>query len=200
MSSALLAFVAAFALVMAVELPDKTFVATLVLTTRFRPKAVLTGVTSAFAIQAVIAVAFGSVLTLLPEQLVSAVVGVLFGVGAAMLLRQGFRRADDGAHDAARMSATPASFGRGALSAFGVLFAAEWGDASQLATAGLAARYAQPLAIGLGSFFALVSVATLAVLLGHKIRGRIRPRVLQRVAGLVFAGFSAFALGSALLG
>lgn len=200
MSSALFAFVAAFALVVAVELPDKTFVATLVLSTRFRSKAVLAGVTTAFAIQAVIAVTFGSVLTLLPERLLSTVVGVLFGVGAVMLLRQGFREADDGTHDAARMSAKPASFGRGALSSFGVLFAAEWGDASQLATAGLAARYAQPLAIGLGSFFALVGVATLAVFLGHKIRDRIRPRLLQRTAGLVFAGLSAFALGNALLG
>ncbi|NIJ14531.1 putative Ca2+/H+ antiporter (TMEM165/GDT1 family) [Saccharomonospora amisosensis] len=200
MSSALLAFVAAFALVVAVELPDKTFVATLVLSTRFRSRAVLTGVIAAFAAQAVIAVAFGSVLTLLPDRLVSTVVGVLFGAGSAMLLRQGFRTADDGAHDAARMAAAPASFGRGALSSFGVLFAAEWGDASQLATAGLAARYAQPLAVGLGSFFALVGVAALAVLLGHKIRNRIHPRMLQRVAGFVFAGLSAFAFGSALLG
>ncbi|WP_199430751.1 TMEM165/GDT1 family protein [Qaidamihabitans albus] len=198
MSSALLALVATFALVMAVELPDKTFVATLVLTTRFRVLAVFTGVVAAFAVQSVVAVAFGSALTLLPEPLVSAVVAVLFGAGAVLLLREGFRRAEDGAHDAARSGPRPVTFLRSAMTSFGVLFAAEWGDASQLATAGLAARYAQPFAVGLGAFLGLVCVAGLATFIGHKIRGRLRPRLLQRVSGFVFAGFSAFALGSAL--
>lgn len=200
MSAALIAFVTAFALVMAVELPDKTFVATLVLTTRFPAKAVLTGVAGAFAVQALIAVGFGSVLTFLPDQLVSVVVGVLFGVGAAMLLREGFRSGDDDSHDASRGGAAPATFRRAALTSFGVLFAAEWGDASQLATAGLVARSAQPLAVGLGSFAALVTVAGLAVLLGRKIRTKLRPRLLQRIAGFVFAGLAVLAFGSALLG
>ncbi|WP_197319455.1 TMEM165/GDT1 family protein [Saccharomonospora sp. NB11] len=200
MSAALVAFVTTFALVLAVELPDKTFVATLVLTTRFVPKAVLAGVSAAFAVQTVIAVGFGSVLTFLPDRLVSVIVGVLFGVGSVMLLREGFRTGDDDSHDAARGGAAPASFLRASLTSFGVLFAAEWGDASQLATAGLVARSAQPLAVGLGSLAALVTVAGLAVLLGRKLRTKLRPRLLQRVAGVVFAGFSLVAFGTALLG
>jgi putative Ca2+/H+ antiporter (TMEM165/GDT1 family) len=116
------------------------------------------------------------------------------------LLREGYRPADDGSHDAARSSATPVTFRRAALTSFGVLFAAEWGDASQLATAGLVARSAQPVAVGLGSFAALVAVAGLAVLLGRKIRTKLRPRLLQRIAGFVFAGLSVLAFGSALLG
>ncbi|WP_024876890.1 TMEM165/GDT1 family protein [Saccharomonospora piscinae] len=202
MSAALIAFATTFALVAAVELPDKTFVATLVLTTRFRPKAVFAGVSAAFAVQALIAVGFGSVLTFLPETLVSVAVGVMFGLGAAMLLREGFRAVpseEDATQDAAR-GGTPVSFVRAALTSFGVLFAAEWGDASQLATAGLVARSAQPLAVGLGSFAALVTVAGIAVLLGRKIRSRLRPRLLQRIAGFVFAGFSLVALGSAVVG
>ncbi|EID54189.1 TMEM165/GDT1 family protein [Saccharomonospora xinjiangensis] len=203
MSAALIAFVTTFALVMAVELPDKTFVATLVLTTRFRPKAVLSGVSAAFAVQALIAVGFGSVLTFLPDQLVSVIVGMLFGAGAAMLLREGFRTGDDDSHDshdAARGGAGEVSFRRAALTSFCVLFAAEWGDASQLATAGLVARSAQPLAVGLGSFAALVTVAGLAVLLGRKIRTKLRPRLLQRIAGFIFAAFSLIAFGTAIFG
>ncbi|TKG73428.1 TMEM165/GDT1 family protein [Prauserella endophytica] len=200
MSSALLAFIATFALVVAVELPDKTTVATLVLTTRYRARAVLTGVSVAFAMQAVIAVAFGSVLTLLPDQVVSLLVGVLFGVGAAMLLREGYRQGEDSGQDAARLGKAPVPFHRAALTSFAVIFAAEWGDASQLATAGLAARYSEPVAVGLGAFLGLVAVAALAVFLGGKIRSRLRPRLIQRCAGFVFAAFSVFALGSALLG
>ncbi|MFC4005115.1 TMEM165/GDT1 family protein [Prauserella oleivorans] len=200
MSTALLAFIATFALVMAVELPDKTLVATLVLTTRYRAAPVLTGVTIAFAVQTVIAIAFGSALTLLPDRLVSVVVGVMFGIGAAMLLRAGFRTGDEGEEDAMRAGPAPVSFLRAGTTSFAVLFTAEWGDASQLATAGLAARYAQPFAVGLGAFAGLACVAALAVFLGKKIRSRIQPKLIQRVAGFVFAGFATFAFGAALLG
>ncbi|GAB3500311.1 TMEM165/GDT1 family protein [Amycolatopsis cihanbeyliensis] len=194
MSSALLALAGTFALVLVAELPDKTMVATLVLTTRFRGWPVLAGVSAAFAAQSVIAVAFGSALTLLPERVVSGVVAALFGLGGYLLLREGFAPAEEGEQDAARRGPAPVSFLRSAMTSFGVLFAAEWGDASQLATAGLAARYGQPFAVGLGAFLAAVTVAGLAVFIGRKLSGRLRPRLLQRVAGVAFTGFALFAL------
>ncbi|HKS48105.1 MAG TPA: TMEM165/GDT1 family protein [Amycolatopsis sp.] len=194
MSTALLALVSTFALVLAVELPDKTLVATLVLTTRFRAWPVFAGVAAAFAVQCLVAVLFGHALTLLPDQVVAGVVTALFGVGAVMLLRAGFSPGGDGEEDASRSGPCPVPFLRSAVTSFGVLFAAEWGDASQLATAGLAARYAQPLAVGVGAFLSLVVVAGVAVLIGHKVRARIRPKLLQRIAGFTFAGFAALAL------
>jgi putative Ca2+/H+ antiporter (TMEM165/GDT1 family) len=199
MSAALLALVSTFALVLAAELPDKTMVATLVLTTRFRAVPVLLGVCSAFAVQSVIAVAFGSILTLLPETLVTGIVAVMFAAGAFMLLREGFAPPDDTGEDAARLGPRPVSFLRSVMTSFGVLFAAEWGDASQLATAALTARYGQPVAVGVGAFTALVTVAGIAVFLGQKIRGRIKPRMIQRVAGFVFAAFAAVALWQTLM-
>ncbi|WP_410647846.1 TMEM165/GDT1 family protein [Amycolatopsis sp. cmx-4-54] len=190
----MLALISAFGLVLAVELPDKTLVATLVLTTRFRAWPVFAGVTAAFAVQSAIAATFGSVLTLLPETLVTVIVAAMFGIGAFMLLREGFRPGKDGGEDASRSGPSPATFFRSALTSFGVLFAAEWGDASQLATASLTARFGNPFAVALGSFVALVAVAGLAVFIGAKVRSRIRPKLIQRVAGFVFAGFSLFAL------
>ncbi|GAB3356127.1 TMEM165/GDT1 family protein [Amycolatopsis echigonensis] len=198
MSPALIALFSAFGLVLAVELPDKTLVATLVLTTRFRAWPVFAGVCVAFAVQCVIAVAFGSLLTLLPETLVSLLVAGMFGVGAFLLLREGFSEGSEAGEDASRIGPGPVSFLRSALTSFGVLFAAEWGDASQLATAGLVARLGNPFAVGVGAFVALVSVAGLAVFIGAKIRDRIRPKLIQRVAGFVFAGFAAFALAQLL--
>jgi putative Ca2+/H+ antiporter (TMEM165/GDT1 family) len=198
MSTALLALVSTFALILAVELPDKTLVATLVLTTRFRAWPVFTGVAAAFAVQCAIAVLFGRALTLLPEQLLAALVAVLFGLGAFMLLREGFSRRHGGEEDAVRSGPAPATFVRSALTSFGVLFAAEWGDASQLATAGLTARYNEPLAVAVGAFAALVAVAGVAVLLGHKIRARIRPQLIQRIAGFVFTGLALVALWQAI--
>jgi Ca2+/H+ antiporter, TMEM165/GDT1 family len=197
MTTALLALASTFALVLAVELPDKTLVATLVLTTRFRAWPVFAGVAGAFAVQCLIAVLFGHVLTLLPKPLVATVVAVLFGVGAFMLLREGFSPGTDGGEDASRAGPAPVAFARSAVTSFGVLFAAEWGDASQLATAGLTARYGQPLAVAVGAFLALVTVAAVAVFLGHKVRARIRPKLLQRAAGFAFAAFTVAALWQA---
>lgn len=193
MSPAMWALISAFGLVFAVELPDKTLVATLVLTTRFRAAPVFAGVCVAFAVQCLFAVLFGSALKLLPEILLAAIVAVLFGIGAFMLLREGFTPGKDGGEDASRSGPSAATFARSALTSFGVLFAAEWGDASQLATASLAARIGQPFAVGLGAFVALVTVAGLAVFIGAKVRSRIRPKLIQRVAGFIFAGFALFA-------
>lgn len=198
MSSTLLALVTAFGLVFVVELPDKTMVATLILTTRYRALPVFVGVSTAFAIQCVIAAAFGGVLTLLPDTVVAAVVAALFGLGAVLLLREGFAKDAGEEDEAASTGPTAVTFLRAALTSFGVLFAAEWGDASQFATAALSARFASPVWVGLGAWLALTAVAGIAVLLGAKIRDRIKPHLVQRVAGVVFAGFALFALGQVI--
>ena len=84
-----------FLLVLPAELPDKTMVATLLLTTRYRPWPVLAGSAVAFAVQCVIAVAAGSVLTLLPDRAVAAAAALLFGIGSVLLLRDGFGRGSE---------------------------------------------------------------------------------------------------------
>jgi putative Ca2+/H+ antiporter (TMEM165/GDT1 family) len=198
-SSELLAFGTAFLLVLAVELPDKTLVATLILTTRYRALPVFVGVCVAFAVQCVIAAGFGTVLTLLPDRLVTGVVAALFAAGAVLLLREGFAKPDDEV-DAAAAGPGAASFWRSAVTSFGVLFAAEWGDASQLAVAGLTARFSAPFWVGLGGWVALTVVAGIAVLLGAKIRERIRPALIQRIAGFGFAGLALLALWQVVFG
>ncbi len=194
----MLALLTAFGLVFLVELPDKTMIATLILTTRYRGLPVFVGVATAFAVQCVIAAAFGGVLTLLPERVVAAIVAVLFGLGAVLLLREGFSRQDADESADAENGPARVTFLRAAVTSFGVLFAAEWGDASQFATAALSARFEAPVLVGLGSWLALCSVAGLAVLLGTKVRGRIRPHLVQRVGGVVFGGFALFAAWQAV--
>src|SRR5215211_1179347 len=76
-----------FALIFPVELPDKTFVVSLVLATRYRPLLVWIGVSLAFLVQTVVAVTAGGLLSLLPERVVVAASAVLFLVGAVVLWR-----------------------------------------------------------------------------------------------------------------
>jgi putative Ca2+/H+ antiporter (TMEM165/GDT1 family) len=198
-SAFLLALAVSFGVVLLVELPDKTLVATLVLSTRYRHRPVMTGVAAAFAVQCVMAVAAGGLLHLLPRRAVEAVVGVLFAAGATLLIRESLAAADHVEVDAAT-SPVPASARRIALTAFGVLFAAEWGDASQLATAGLTARLGEPVAVGAGAWLALVGVAALAVAAGKAVVKRVPVRLVHRVAGLLFTAFAVLALVSALRG
>ena len=181
-------------LVFPVELPDKTLLATLVLSTRYRPLPVLLGVSAAFAVQCAIAATAGQLLTLLPERVVAGIVAVLFGVGAVILLRGSSEEPDDDVTEAGAIRSPLAV----AATSFGVIFAAEWGDASQLATAALTARYQDPLSVFVGSFTALVGVATLAVVLGGVITRRVSLPLVQRAAGVLFAAFALLALWEAV--
>jgi len=199
MSGFLVALVVSFGVILLVELPDKTLVATLVLSTRYRHRPVIAGVAVAFAVQCVIAVVAGGLLHLLPRRAVEGAVAALFAIGAALLLREGFGEDDPVEVDAAT-SQVPASSRRVAVTSFGVLFAAEWGDASQLATAGLTARLNEPVAVGIGAWLALVGVAMVAVVAGKVIVKRVPVRLVHRVAGLLFLSFAVVAVVSAVRG
>jgi putative Ca2+/H+ antiporter (TMEM165/GDT1 family) len=191
--SSLAAGLLAFAVILLVELPDKTLVASLVLSTRYRARPVLIGVALAFAVQCVIAATAGGMLTLLPRRAVEAVVAVLFAVGAVLLIKESMGAADDVELAEARETA---SFRRIVATSFGVLFAAEWGDASQIATAGLVARHrglGHAVATGVGAWLALVAVAALAVLAGRLVLRRVPLRLVHRVAGVLFAVFAVLA-------
>src|SRR5579863_10431438 len=124
-----------FGLVFLAELPDKTALASLVLGTRYRPLHVFAGAAAAFVVHVCLAVALGSLLTLLPHRILQAVVGALFLVGAILLLRGRDGEEDDSLAIAEGKSPT---FERVAGTAFLVILVAEFGDLTQLVTANLA--------------------------------------------------------------
>ncbi|MCF6521811.1 TMEM165/GDT1 family protein [Streptomyces sp. JJ36] len=185
----------AFGVVFLAELPDKTALAGLVLGTRYRASYVLAGVAAAFTLHVVLAVAAGSVLTLLPHRVVDAVTGALFLTGAVLLLRG--HGEDEG--DAAR---TPGgqSFWRVAGAGFSLILVAEFGDLTQIMTANLAARYDAPLAVGAGALLALWAVAALGVLGGRTLLRRVPLRLVTRVAAGVMLALGAFSLYEAVTG
>jgi Ca2+/H+ antiporter, TMEM165/GDT1 family len=194
----------AFALIFPVELPDKTFVASLVLATRYRPVPVWFGVSAAFFVQSLVAVTAGGLLSLLPHPVVSAAAGLLFLAGATILWR-GAADADVEASEeeaeAAAQATADVTWLRAATTSFGVLFLAEWGDLSQLLTAGLAARYHDPVSVFVGSWLALVVVAALAVVLGRTLMRFVRLATIRRVGAVVcvlLAGVAAYDLVTAL--
>ena len=72
------------------------------------------------------------------------------------------------------------------VSTFGLIFLAELGDKTQLATFGIAAGGSSRLAVFLGASLALIATTALAVLLGDAV-ARVVPELwLRRGAGALF--------------
>lgn len=189
----------AFAITFVAELPDKSLLGALVLGTRYRPRHVWVGVTAAFAVHVTLAVVAGGFLSLLPHRIVQAVVAGLFFAGAAWLLLAGRYVTESGA-DEAREGAPPAGFWRVAATGFAVVFVGEWGDVTQLTTANLAARYGDPVSVGVGAVLALSAVTALAVTAGVKALDRIPARPLRWVTATVLTCLGIYSALSALTG
>ncbi len=167
-----------FGAIFLVELPDKTFLATLVLATKYRPVLVWLGVGLAFAVQTGIAVALGKAASFLPADAVKIAATVLFLVGAVILFREGRSHQEAEADDLAG-NVTPATGWRAVLASFLVLFAAEWGDLSQLLTLSLVAKYDAPVSVFLGALGALLTVSALAVVVGRSLLRVVSLHVLH---------------------
>jgi putative Ca2+/H+ antiporter (TMEM165/GDT1 family) len=186
-----------FGLIFVGELPDKTAVAGLVLGTRFPWRWIFAGMAAAFLTHVVIAVAAGSLLTLLPHRVVEAVVGALFLLGAVLIWREGL---EDEAAKEAEVGATPeaAGFWKVASLGYGVIFLAEWGDLTQILTANLAAKYHDPISVGVGAVLGLWSVALLAILGGKTLLKVLPIKWITRIAALVMIALAGYSLASAI--
>ena len=173
-----------FGAIFVVELPDKTFLATLVLATKYRPVLVWLGVGAAFAVQTTVAVLLGHAASFLPEDLVRAVALVLFVAGAVILVREGRGHQQDSGEEFVEGAQDVTGF-RAVLASFLVLFAAEWGDLSQLLTISLVARYGAPGSVFLGALGALLVVSGLAVVAGRTLVRYVALHVLHYVGAAV---------------
>jgi len=169
-----------FTVIFLLELPDKTALAALLLATRHRPLPVFLGAAAAFVIQSAVAVVAGSLLSLLPREPIRIGAGVLFLGMAALLVRRNLRK-DEAAEERA-VEQEEVRHRRPFITAFSVVFVAEWGDLTQLATAALQARYQQPVVVFVAATLALWAVSAIAVALGNRLGAWIPERPLQFAA------------------
>ncbi|GAA3122116.1 TMEM165/GDT1 family protein [Streptomyces rameus] len=183
-----------FGVIFLAELPDKTALAGLVLGTRYRASYVFAGVAAAFLLHVVLAVAAGSVLTLLPQQIVHALTGVLFLGGAAVLLL----KKDEGEEEVEKPA--DQSFWRVAGTGFMLILVAEFGDLTQIMTANLAARYDDPLSVGLGAVLGLWAVAGLGIVGGKALMRRVPLRLITQIAALLMLALGVWSLWEAVSG
>jgi Ca2+/H+ antiporter, TMEM165/GDT1 family len=174
-------FATVFGVIFLAELPDKTALAALILATRHRALPVFLGASLALTLQSVIAVAAGSLLAQLPSSAVHVGSGMLF-ISCALLMW--FRKHEDGA--VTRQAEEEAGFWSALWTVFLVVFVAEWGDLTQIGTAGFQAKWHAWLTILLASTLALWSVTALAVFVGNRAGRLLDPKLTQRVASVAF--------------
>lgn len=197
MAHALTVGFSVFTLIFLLELPDKTALAALLLATRHRPLPVFVGVAAAFVVQSAIAVFAGSLFGLLPRQPVRIGAGLLFLLMAAVLVRRNLKAAE--VQEAREVEREERKHQRPLITSFMVVFIAEWGDLTQLATAALQARYREPLLVFTSATLALWAVTAIAVGLGNRLGAAIPERPLQLGAAAVMV-VVAIALITGLLG
>jgi putative Ca2+/H+ antiporter (TMEM165/GDT1 family) len=168
--------------------------ASLVMSTRGRPAIVWLGAAAAFTVHVVIATTIGVALFhLLPHRALEALVAVMFLAGAVLALREaGKERREEELVDR-----EVASHRRIAVTAFLVIFVAEWGDLTQILTANLAAHYHDALSVGVGALLALWTVAALAVVSGQSLLRVINVATLRIVTAVVLTGLAAWAAWAA---
>ena len=132
----------------------------------------------------------------------------MFLVGAIVLLREArgahLAEAELEAEELAELEADDklpsgkevTSF-RAITTCFLVLFAAEWGDLSQILTITLVAKYDEPISVFIGAWGALLTVSALAALAGKTLMRYVKVSLLQYIGGsvcLLLAALTAYEL------
>jgi putative Ca2+/H+ antiporter (TMEM165/GDT1 family) len=190
------AAVTSYLAVLPAELPDKTIFACVILSSRYRPISVFAGAAAAFLAQVVIAVAAGGVISLLPHRAVEAVAAAGFLAGAVLLWREGSRTEDNEEDDVGR-DGIRNGFWPVAATSFAVVFLAEFGDLTQFLTISLAARFHDPLAVGVGATLALWTAAAAAVVVGWRLLKFIPVKWLTRGAALLMLALAGWSIAAA---
>ncbi len=188
-----------FALVLPAELPDKTFIATIVMSSRHRPLPVWIGTAAGLVLQAAIAVAAGRLLALLPHRTVEGIVAGLFLLGGAYLLLIPQKKEEEGAKaigikEEARMGEPPVRSLKVALTAFSVVALAEFGDLTQVIVANFTARSKDPLSVFVGAAVAFIVISGVGVLAGRTLVRYVPLSLIRRLSGLLLCGLGVYSI------
>jgi putative Ca2+/H+ antiporter (TMEM165/GDT1 family) len=187
------AYLGIFALMFLVELPDKTMIATIVMSTKARSSSIVIGASAGFVVQMGIAVGAGGLLTLLPIHIKDIVVAALFlGGGGYLLFSRESKEEEAGEKRAA--SERPSTRLREIATAFGVIFVSEFGDLSQIQAANFAAKTHELLGVFITASLALISVSFLGAYGGQFLQRVVPVKWIRLGGGLIFVALGVYTL------
>ncbi len=174
-------------LVFLAEIGDKSQIVCMTLAARHRGLPILLGAVIAFAVLNFLAVIFGVIVAhTIPEIYVAIVVAMLFLLFGLQSL---FLGQEDSNQDEAQNISSHSLL----ITAFLMIFIAEFGDKTQIAVAGLSTRY-DAAGIWLGATMALAATSGLAVWVGRGLLQHIPVHLIHRLSGIVFILIGFFAV------
>lgn len=186
------------------ELGDKTFFVALLLSLQRRKSDVFIGAFGALAAMTIISVVLGQALHQIDElsifqgsgvpwdDVLAVALLVVFGVQTLRSARDAEANAAEEREEAEEEVARFSAAATGTIvSTFAVVFAAEWGDKSFLATIALAAA-TSPLGVTFGAISGHGLATALAVLGGGYLSKNVSESTLQYAGGTLFLVFAAF--------
>jgi len=183
--------VASFVLVAAAELGDKTQIAVITLSSRFKAFSVFSGAMLAFFLTTGIAVAIGDALTLvLPTfwiRITAATIFLIFGVYTIISRKEEAQVKTEEARNSV-------------FSSFSLITLMELGDKTQFAVIALSAEYEFPLLVCLGVMIAFAVITGLGATVGAALTRFAPLKYIQLGSGLIFILFGIVFLINAVLG
>jgi len=177
----LAALATSFALVAIAELGDKTQIAVITLSSRFKALTVFIGAMLAFLVTTGIAVAIGDALTLvLPTfwiRIAAAILFLAFGVYTiiSVMLKK----------DETELK-TKREARNGVFSSFSMVVLMELGDKTQVSVIALTAEYEFPLFVFAGVMLAFALITALGVTVGMALTKIVPLKYIQLASGIVF--------------
>ncbi|GMH43024.1 hypothetical protein BSKO_10946 [Bryopsis sp. KO-2023] len=198
-------FIQSFLLILFSEIGDKTFFIAVLLSLQNSRSAIFTGTFGALAIMTVISVGIGQSFHqldgLIPadvaqfplDDIFAAALLIVFGVQTLVAAKDADDNVMEERNEAQEVvSGLSAGAGGLILTTFGLVFAAEWGDKSFLATAALSAA-SSPVGVCLGAISGHAVATVIAVLGGSFLSKYISEKAVQYIGGSLFL---VFALGT----
>lgn len=185
-----------FSFIFLAALPGRTTFVMLLLATRSRALPVFAGSSVAFLIQSLISVFLGSLLGALPHHWVNLGSGLLFLIFSFRMWQERNAVSEDDSKLANKIEKT---FWGASRNAFVAVFAAEWGDVSQLAIASVAAHYSDHVMVWVSASAALILITALAVGIGSHAHKVIHPKLIHSISTFVFGGVGFYFLIEAIL-
>ncbi len=185
-----------FALIIPAELPDKTFISCVVLSSRNKAVPVWIGAGLALTAQALLAVVAGRLLALLPHDDVRIVVATLFMAGAAYLIFVPEKSSQEKGERLGEKPPPVSSNWRVLWTTFTLIALAEFGDITQVLIANLTARYKDPVGVFVGATAGFWVISAAGVLAGRTITKYVPLAWVRRVSGVVLLGFGIWTIVS----
>lgn len=169
----------AFSFIFFAALPGRTTFLMILMAAKRRPWALFWGAVLAFAAQSVISVGMGTLFSSFKPWVIQFSAGVLFLYFAVKFWRESRHAGHLDHEDAGAENSLRATFL--------IIFAAEWGDVSQVAIASFSARHLERGIVLVSALAALWTIVVVAIVLGTSLAKVIRPSKIQLAAAVGFA-------------